>query len=290
VTADYVALILTHGRPDRVFTLDALKRSGYTGPWLLVVDDEDEQLGEYESIFGRERVVVFSKRDIAEQFDQGDNFADRRCIVYARNAAYDIAKEHGYRYFIQLDDDYLAFRYRFDERMRWANRQDDSTLIRDLDAVWGLMFDYFEQAPAFSSIAMSQGGDYMGGAIGQEQIGTKRKAMNSFFCDTERRVWFPGKLNEDVTVYSALQRRGTIFLSLLQVWLDQAYTQSNFGGMTDIYRGQGTYVKSFYTVMNCPSAVKVYLMPSAHARLHHRVSYNACAPKILRPVVEPAVG
>ena len=38
---DFVALILTHGRPDNVKTVDALAKHGYTGPWALVIDDED---------------------------------------------------------------------------------------------------------------------------------------------------------------------------------------------------------------------------------------------------------
>ena len=42
--------------------------------------------------------------------------------------------------------------------------------------------------------------------------------------------------------------------------LNQKQTQKNKGGMTDIYMSQGTYVKSFYTVMMMPSSVKVGVM------------------------------
>lgn len=57
----------------------------------------------------------------------------------------------------------------------------------------------------------------------------------------------------------------------------------NAGGMTDLYLDSGTYVKSFYSVMYCPSAVKVAVMGGdAEKRLHHNISWNNCAPKILR--------
>ena len=40
---DFGAFILTHGRADRVYTVDTLKQSGYTGPLVFVIDDEDDQ-------------------------------------------------------------------------------------------------------------------------------------------------------------------------------------------------------------------------------------------------------
>jgi hypothetical protein len=278
----YCALILTHGRPDNVRTVQMLERHGYTGPWWLVVDDEDPTLDDYIDRYGTGRVRVFSKTGIAAQFDEGDNRGDRRCIVYARNAAYDIAADLGYRYFMQLDDDYYQIRYRFNEQREFIRRG----FVWNLDVIFGeLVRWYASTPPAVGTVAIGQGGDYLGGAASGTagRIYAKRKAMNSFVCDTERRITFLGRLNEDVSAYTATQRRGTAFLTVLQVFLDQFQTQSNDGGMTDLYRAQGTYVKSFYSVMHCPSAVRVTMMGPAHPRVHHRVNYDACAPKILRP-------
>lgn len=285
--SDFVALILTHGRPDRVTTLDSFDKYGYTGPWVLVVDDEDKTRDQYIERFGSSKVWTFSKTEIGKQFDQGDNFNDRRCIVYARNAAFDCAEQLGYRYFIQLDDDYDYMRYRFNSDFEYVTDR----YIRSLDNVWAAMLEYYKSMPeSVASIAMGQGGDYLGGQFSgtAQRVYAKRKAMNSFICDTQRRFWFPGRLNEDVNAYTALQRRGLVFMSILQVFLDQKNTQTNAGGMTDIYLAQGTYVKSFYSVMQCPSAVKIALMGTANPRIHHRVNYKACAPRIMRPM--PVVG
>lgn len=105
--------------------------------------------------------------------------------------------------------------------------------------------------------------------------------MNSFFCSTERPFKFMGRINEDVNAYTLLGSTGDLFLTIPNVSLKQTDTQSNDGGLTDIYLDQGTYVKSFYSVMFCPSSVKVGMLNTERSRLHHRVSWNNAIPVIL---------
>lgn len=279
---NFVAFILSHGRADRVVTYDSLKKSGYTGRIVIVLDNEDPSAPEYISRFGSENVVIFDKAAIAETFDEGVP-GDRRTIVYARNACFDIARKLGYRYFIELDDDYTVFEWRFDNRLRYITKD---KAIRNLDAVFDIMLDFFKKIPA-KSIAMAQGGDYLSGGAGGEgkQLRTKRKAMNSFICDTERQFTFLGRINEDVNTYTRNTSTGDLFLQIQQVCLLQKQTQSNAGGMTEVYLDSGTYLKSFFTVMYQPSSVKVRTMGNEYVnqkRLHHRVNWMLTAPKILK--------
>lgn len=44
---DFAILILSHGRPDKLYTLKALEKANYTGKWYIVIDDEDETENEY---------------------------------------------------------------------------------------------------------------------------------------------------------------------------------------------------------------------------------------------------
>lgn len=279
---NFVAFILSHGRADRVVTYDSLKKSGYTGRIVIVLDNEDPSAPEYISRFGSENVVIFDKAAIAETFDEGVP-GDRRTIVYARNACFDIARKLGYRYFIELDDDYTVFEWRFDNRLRYITKD---KAVCNLDAVFDIMLDFFKKIPA-KSIAMAQSGDYLGGGAGGEgkQLRTKRKAMNSFICDTERQFTFLGRINEDVNTYTRNTSTGDLFLQIQQVCLLQKRTQSNAGGMTEVYLDSGTYLKSFFTVMYQPSSVKVRTMGNEYVnqkRLHHRVNWMLTAPKILK--------
>jgi hypothetical protein len=67
---DFAVFILSHGRPDRVETLGALERAGYTGRTYIVIDDEDPQGEEYRKRYG-EKVLVFSKEAVAREIDEG---------------------------------------------------------------------------------------------------------------------------------------------------------------------------------------------------------------------------
>ena len=277
--SDFCVFILTNGRPDSVVTTPTLRGSGYTGKIFYVVDTDDKTGPRYIERYGDD-VLFFSKSEIAKTFDEGDNFSDRRAIIYARNACWVLAEQLGYKYFVQLDDDYTRFSYRFDESGFYADKQ-----IFSLDVTFSKIMKYLENT-SFASIAIAQGGDHLGGGAGTYAgaISTKRKAMNTFFCATDRPFKFVGRINEDVNTYTCEQRKGLSFLTILGASIVQKQTQSNAGGMTDLYKDSGTYIKSFYSVMYCPSGVIITEMGEKHRRLHHRVHWNAVAPKIIREV------
>ena len=273
---NFAAFILTHGRPDSVKTYSALKRSGYTGRIYLIVDDEDSTIEEYKKKYGNQ-VIVFSKEEISKTFDQADNFTDRRSIVYARNACFEIAKNLNIRYFIQLDDDYSTFSYKFDKDLNQKERG-----IKQLDKVFDEILDYYKEIPALT-IAMAQGGDFLGGEQGRfkKSLHLMRKAMNSFFCDTQRPFKFLGRVNEDVNTYTNLGSKGGLFLTIPNVKISQQTTQKNKGGMTELYLESGTYIKSFYTIMFNPSSVKISEMGEKNRRIHHNINWNNTTPCII---------
>lgn len=74
---------------------------------------------------------------------------------------------------------------------------------------------------------------------------------------------------------------GGLFLQISQVALNQLVTQSNKGGMTELYLDSGTYIKSFYTIICSPSSCKISLMGNKNKRLHHRINWNNTCPKII---------
>lgn len=274
--SNFACFILTNRRPDNVITYKTLRKSGYTGPIKLIVDNLDPTRDEYIKTFGDE-VVVFNKLDVIADTESGDNFNDHRCIIYARNACFSIAQSLGFKNFIQLDDDYTAFVWRFDPKTGYLP---STPRIKNLDKVFSIMLDFFNSTP-LHSIAMLQGGDFIGGAQSSKAstIHTSRKCMNSFLCSTEKPFKFFGRINEDVNTRGA--STGLLFLSINQVSLQQLQTQTNQGGMTQIYKDSGTYVKSFYSVMYHPSSVTIRLMGGTEKRLHHSVNWKTTVPKIL---------
>jgi hypothetical protein len=291
---DFAVLILTHGRPDRQKTVQTLRRFGYTGRLYLVADDEDPTLPQLRSIYG-EQVVEFSKADALGLTDTGDNFPHRRGVVYARNECWNIAKALGLRWFLVLDDDYNNFEYRFNGRLEYVTIQSRTTLADMFRA----FVAFLASDDRILTVAMSQGGDHIGGgksSYNSDGVILRRKAMNAFFCATDRPFKFFGRINEDTTAYTLEATRGRLMFTALQAQLKQTPTQAESGGLTELYLDSGTYVKSFYSVMWNPSCVRVSMMGSpeggrrGHFRLHHLVNWTNAAPKILRESVRRTDG
>ena len=265
---DFAVFILTHGRPDNVKTLATLKKCGYTGKIYFIVDNEDKAIEQYQKNYGIENVKIFDKKAMANEVDEGNNFDERRTITHARNACFKIAKEIGITYFVQLDDDYYYFGYRYDTGAK---------IIKNMDRVFEIMLSFYKSVN-IKSIAFGQGGDHIGGFSG---IKLKRKCMNSFFCSTEREFQFVGAMNEDVNTYTTLGSRGEVFFTFTNLQLDQKDTQSQTSGITDMYQRFGTYCKAFTTMMMQPSSVKVSMMNSNNPRIHHSIKWVNTTPMIL---------
>lgn len=278
INKDFCIFILTHGRPDHVITFNTLKKAGCTYPIYFIIDNEDKTADKYYKNFGRENVIMFDKLAISKTFDTGDNFDNRKCIVYARNACFDIAKELGYTYFLELDDDYENFRYKFNE-----NREFGCFILhKGLDKIFKVVLNYYKSINA-KTISFSQGGDYIGGGSGQSgtAIRIKRKAMNTFFCSIRRPFNFIGRINEDVNTYVRNGSKGDLIFQINNFAVWQADTQSSLGGMTETYTDGGTYLKSFYTVMYSPSCTTIGLMGTVNPKLHHKIHWNNAVPKIV---------
>ena len=271
---DFCVFILSHGRAKNVKTYDVLRRDGYTGDIYVVIDDEDEQASEYAEVFG-DNVLVFSKTEQAAKMDEMTP-GDRRSVVYARNACFDLAACVGVRYFLELDDDYMHFEMRYAENGVLMTKE-----VTDLDGVFSAYIDFLKCSGA-ATVAMAQGGDFIGGCRSRNfRRRVLRKAMNSFFLDSKKRFSFTGRVNEDVVTYVMEGSRGLLMLTACDVSLVQKRTQSNAGGMSDVYAGEGTYEKSFHPVMAMPSCVTVAMMGDTHMRIHHNVSWDKAVPKIL---------
>lgn len=273
---DFCVFILSYKRADRMLTINSLLRANYTGKYYIILGNDEPNIDDYINNFGEDKIIIFNKEDYLDSTDTCDNYKKKNIVLYARNFCFDIAKQLGYKYFLELDDDYTNFRYRYEK-----DGQFRTCYVREFDEVVDIMIDFLDTTKAHA-VAFGQSGDYIGGkdsSLARAKI--KRKAMNSFFCTTERPFNFLGTINEDVNTYCLLGSQGSLFMTVTDVSLDQITTQHAKGGLTDEYLDSGTYVKSFYSVITNPSCVKVYGMDSVDSRIHHRVEWNNAVPKII---------
>ena len=272
---NFAIFIMVHGRPNRKWTYEALKRHGYTGKIFLVADDLDPTRHEYKKIYGDE-LLIFNKKEAAKNMDAGDNTGDLTSTLFAANTIFELAKENNIKYFFIMCDDYFEFLYNFN-----SNYEIERFDIRNLDQVFMGMVEFYKKTN-IKTIAMSQGGDFLGGLDSSSfKIELKRLAMNTFLCSTERPFKFIGRLNEDVTTYVNLGSRGDLFFTLTNIRMTQKGSQQEKSGLTDVYLDNGTYTKSFMSIIYNPSCMKISQIGYKYKRIHHKIKWNNAVPKIL---------
>ena len=174
---------------------------------------------------------------------------------------------------------------RFDNQVTVIYKFSDTkgqVLSKDINKVFDLMFDFYKNTSALS-ICFAQTGDFIGGVDNGKGVYrfAKRKCMNSFFCSTERPFSFVGSINEDVNTYTTLAGMGGLFLTIPVFAINQKDSQTQKNGMSDIYKLQGTYIKSFTTVLMQPSNVSISMMNASHKRIHHSIKWINTTPMIL---------
>lgn len=266
----FAMFILSHGRPEYDKTVQCLKKSGYSGNIVFIVDDQDKRANDYIDKYGHENVYIFCKEFVAKWTDSMNNFNDRKAAVFARNVCWEIAQEMGYDYFCVMDDDTEAFAHKQPEKERTSKR---------FGEVCEYFVEYLINTPALA-IAFAQGGDFIGGYDPYKR-NYKRKCMNSWFCKTDRPFRFFGTMNDDINACIANGMKGGLFLTIYSYMLHQPLTQTVAGGVTDAYLKYGTFVKSFYSVILAPSAIKVALMGDKAMRLHHKIDWKKLVPCII---------
>ena len=281
---DFIVFIISHNNADLILTVDTLNKYGYTGDWAIVLGDDEPMYKEYVARFGADKVVQFKKAKVSPTFDHMDNEASMNSATYARNECFNIARQWGYTYFMVLDDDYYEFQFRYAEEGKLKTLYPTS-----LDVVFEALLDYFISVPEMKTLCVAQNGDFLGGVEGSHfKARCMRKAMNSFICSVDRPFTFVGRLNEDVNTYCLFGSRGDLFLTIMDVSINQNDTQQKNrrggmrkGGLITPYTADGTYCKSFYTVMCCPSFCKIGIIGNNHARIHHSIKWENAVPKII---------
>lgn len=228
---DFAVFILSHGRANDILTVDMLHKGNYTGDWFVVIDDEDDQEPIYRERFG-EHVIQFNKLAESLKTDTGDLDNDRRVGVFARNAIQDIAKEKGYKYHLQLDDDFrmLSIRLPKGEGTKLTNIR-----CYDFDTLFSKMLDFMD-ATDVSWLSFGLSSDYLGGAANKRYLsGLFPKTMGSFLMRADDITRFKMRMNDDITTCIHSWFIGKPNYTFTKVMVETPPTQRMAGGMTDIY-------------------------------------------------------
>ena len=271
---DFILLVLSYNHPTNVLSLETLKKTNYDGNWALVVGEDDPQLENYKKLYPEEHLAIFNKNDYKKDVDLCDQGGSDKIGLYARLACFDIAKSRGFKYFLEFDDDYIEYRYRVEYEGKlnycWTTH---------ITECFEAAVEFLENNKLVQSVAFAQGGDFICDLNAIEH--PMEKCMNSWFCAVDRPIKFNGRMNDDVNAYVNGRCNGQLFLTCPYVCIKQKPTQSAGTGMSDIYKDNGTYKKTLYTIIQHPTGVKVQMLGMTYYRLHHNVKKEFLYPCLI---------
>lgn len=266
--------IISKGRPQ-CKTARTLERIGFPGEWFIVCGTNDETRGEYVKRWG-ERVLTFDFYEQLKATDTMDPFgfegmASGACPV--RNATRAISWERGELRHWQLDDDYTGFQA-FDPRTgRRPTIKDGAELFERMERI-----AEFGHECGLANVGFTPAGI----AASRENVGNYSPRVfnaHNMPSDPDRFVPWVGRMNDDLINAINVYRtgRGPEF-SFNFVSMNMPATQSEKGGLSELYREEGTVRKTAYAVMAAPGAVTLV---ERFGRYHHAVDWRLLVPKIV---------
>lgn len=265
--------IISKGRP-RCRTAQTLERIRYPGAWFIVCGNNDETLPQYQERWGG-RVLIFDWYDEITRTDTMDNFGfdgvpSGACPV--RNATRRISEEREEARHWQFDDDYLGFTI-------WNRELGKNVMITDGATLYEAMLRIAE----FGYRARMQNIGFVLDTMEshpEQRCTFSPRVFNAHNLPSTPDLFVPwvGRMNDDIINAINIWRRGGYEMSVKYLHIEFAKTQSEQGGMTDLYRNDGTARKTAYGILAAPSAVKLVFR---FERYHHATAWSKLRPKLL---------
>ena len=236
----YTLFILSYNRPRKQKTLQYLLKNRYEGSWYIVVGTDDKSIEEYKLLYGEDRIVVFDKFDYAKRIDTGDNFNLLASVVYARHASYEIAKDLGYEYFIQCDDDIDNFQARPVKEGELL-----SVPIKDCSKMTDSLMELYQSEPRMITLGVGEEREYMGGVSNPAlSRGYSFGAASFMLCSVGRGHYYNATFTEDGVHQVLSERCGKMIHSAVAYKLTtKDHQATGVDGMGETYASMGNGIE-----------------------------------------------
>ena len=244
---NYAVYIISHKRAETISTLNALRKSGYTGRAYIVVDDKDPQLDEYKKRY-KDDLLVFVKSAYSH-VDLYDLNQSLDSAVIPKHAVFDFARNKGMEGVVILDDDMDNFRYRFyDHDHRLKNVAVESG--HALDMVFDACFDFISETDIPCCIGFLPAGRFFPDTM------TKfiRQCVNMFIVRLDFNCRWTGRFADDENTFTKQNTVGALMFSLQEFnFTSKTYDVSkNEGGMDILNSSQSHYSRHFQLLLGNP--------------------------------------
>lgn len=266
--------IISKGRPQCV-TARALKRINYQGEWFIVCGNNDETIPEYQKKWGKDKVLIFDWYKEVEKTDFLDNFGVKNLSSGAapvRNATMEISNKRGELRHWQFDDDYPGF-IKFNKELRKNIRiQDGETLQFEMAKIAQFGYEADLENVGFQPTSNT---------FPDNAFFFSKRVFNAHNLPStfEKFVRWRGRLNDDTVNAIDVLKNGGFEISFNYLGMSTIKTQTEKGGLTDLYKLEGTVRKTAYPILLSPLSVSLVVKFN---RYHHQNNWRKISPKLIK--------
>lgn len=268
--------IISKGRPQCI-TAQMLRDIGWPEDhWFIMCEDDDDKLPEYREKWGG-HVLTFPIADYLETTDYLDNAGTSlpHGAAPVRNAVIKYSHEHGDKRHWQLDDDYTSIRRTVFRNGR-PFTQTCSTFEQCIEYMAPIaQIGYDGRVPVVGGCPANKSFPDKWNSIGF-------KVFNIFNIDSNGLdpTW-RGRMNDDtinsIDVHNSMRPIELVFNCLC---VNTQPTQAVPGGLTEMYRSEGTIRKTAYALMLAPLEI---VPDKMFGRVHNVMKGSEVQPKLINP-------
>ena len=228
----------------------------------------------FQTDWGKDRVLIFDWYEEIKHTDTLDNFGFEKMpsgAVPVRNATIAISQLRGERRHWQLDDDYTGF------ALTNANLVKKKGLNGRELQWWMCRIAKFADSISIPNCGFALG-TIESAPENALKLGTRVfNAHNQ--SSTGLATRWRSRLNDDLINAIDTHRLGQkVEYSFLFLALTMPPSQQEEGGLSDIYRDEGTVRKSAYPILLAPNAAKLVIK---FGRYHHAVNWKKIRAKVI---------
>lgn len=271
--------IPSYKRANNLKTVNYLEKFEYPSKLIhVVVDDETPDLDDYKYQAQSRgfKLHIFNLNEAQRRYDfvYALPASMKRTTGMARNMFFDIAKELNIKIFGYMDDDTLYFSIRPNQVYKRIANKDD------IKIAFALLAEFIDKHK-IGLIALPQIGDIF---HHDSDYLLKYKTRNCIFFNTDYiEHGERGFLGDDISMFMSVLNEGLFTGSLWgAIYLNQANTAKQAGGLTEIYKEAKLMSKALICPIQFPSCVWVEKQKMNGGRIHHHIDYRYLVPKILK--------
>ena len=225
--------IISHGRPNEQLTYKLLRSGG--------VETDD----------------IFDKQRYMDSCDSGVQSPTGLHAVYARNAAYDLALEKGYDFFVIADDDIDSITYRYPDGDKLRSKN-----VHDVGNCFIALSEYMKTSDKIYCIGIAPHIAFMGGVKAPIVAeGMKRVVFNIGLYRAGKRIRYASECQEDLAASILYNQQGKMMFScgLLQQSAIVEGRNKEGGGIEGHYDKSNDYYRHFGTLIYVPATIAMRL-------------------------------